>query len=110
MSLTKILFSTPMFSIMKGVRTRGDTPSYNKIYRYVPAQRVGFLGFFGLKTLCSFCSGIGYGFRRNYGGVHVLTYLSFQFHMNNNKREICEFEMRLKNSCFSLRSNLVMIT
>ena len=91
MSLTKILFSTPMFSIMKGVRTRGDTPSYNKLYRYVPPQRVGFLGFFGLKTLCSFCSGIGYGFRGNYGGVHVLTYLSFEFHMNNNKREICKY-------------------
>ena len=104
-----MLFSTPMFSIMKGVRTRRDTPS-DKLYRYVPPQRVGCLGFFGLKTLCSFCSGIGYGFRGNYGGVHVLTYLSFQFHMNNNKREICEFEMRLKNSCFSLRSNLVMIT
>ena len=54
-------------------------------------------------TLCLFCSGIGFGFRRNYGSVR--TYLSFQFQMSKKEREICEFEIDLKYF-FSLRSNL----
>ena len=33
--------------------------------------------FGGLKTLCLFWFGIGYGFRGNYGSVHVPIYLSF---------------------------------
>ena len=33
--------------------------------------------FGGLKTLCLFWFGIGYGFRGNYGSVHVPMYLSF---------------------------------
>ena len=33
--------------------------------------------FGGLKTLCLFWFGIGYGFRGNYGSVHVRMYLSF---------------------------------
>ena len=86
---------TDFFSIIKGVRTLGGTPLYK---RYVPPQTVGFLGPFGLKTLCPFWSGIGYGFRGNYGSVHVWKYLSFQFQMNKNEIEIYEFEMRSKNS------------
>ena len=34
-------------------------------------------------------SEIGYGFRRNYGS-------SFQFQMNKEEIEICEFKMHLK--------------
>ena len=86
---------------MKGVRIRGGTPFYN--------GRVGGLGLFGLKTLCPFWSGIGYGFRENYGSVHEWTYLSFQFQMNKNEIEMCEFEMHLENF-FCFRSNLVMMT
>ena len=58
------------FSIRKGVRTRGATPLY-KPCRYVQPQKVGVLGLFGLKTLCSSWTGIGYGFPGNYGNVHV---------------------------------------
>ena len=43
-------------------------------------------------TLCPFWSGIGYGFRGNYGSVW--TYLPFQFQMSKEEREICEFENR----------------
>ena len=61
----------------------GNTPLY-KPYRYVPPHLVGVLRHFGLKTvfykLCPFWSGIGYGFRGNYGSVY--TYLSFQFQMS----------------------------
>ena len=73
------------------------------------AKRVGFLGLFGQKTLCLFWSGIGYGFRGNYGSVHEWTYLSFQFQTNENEIEICEFEMHLENF-FCLRSNLAVLT
>ena len=41
-----------------------------KPYRYVPPKRVCFLGLFGLKTgipSAIMWSGIGYGFRENYG-------------------------------------------
>ena len=57
----------------------------------------------------SFWSGIGYGFRGNYGRVHKYTYLSFQFQMNKNEIEICEFETAFEEF-FCLRSNLVMMT
>ena len=47
-------------------------------------------------TLCPFWSGFGYGF---WGATRsVWTHLSFQFQMSKKKREICEFEMFLKNS------------
>ena len=59
-------------SIMKRV-SQGGTPLYK--------GKVGVLGLFGLKRLCFFWSGIGYGFRGNYGSVHEWTYLSFQFQM-----------------------------
>ena len=83
----------------------GGTSLY-KLYRYVPSQRVGFLRCFGLKTGIHF-SHFGLEssmiFRGNYGSIW--TYLSFQFQMSKNEREICEFEMGLKNF-FCLRSNL----
>ena len=45
-------------------------------------------------TLCPFCSGIGYGFQ---GTKECRAYLSFQFQMSEKEREICDFEMDLKN-------------
>ena len=67
-------------------------------------ERVWFLSLLGLKRgIHQFGSGIGYGFRWNYGSVW--TYLSFQFQMIKEEREICEFEMNLKNFVY-LRSNL----
>ena len=74
---------------MKGVRIRGGTA--------LCKGRVGVLGLFGLKTLCPIWSGIGYGFRGNYGSIHEWTYLSFQFQMNKNEVEMGEFEMHLEN-------------
>ena len=56
-------------TIMKGVKIGGGTSLYN--------GRVEVLGLFGLKTLCPFWCGIGYGFQGNYGSVHEWTYLSF---------------------------------
>ena len=57
--------------IEAGLQPGGEgTPLY-KLYRYVPPHRVGFLRRFGLKTgnhtLCPFWSGIGCGFKGNYG-------------------------------------------
>ena len=46
-------------------------------------------------TLRPFWSGMGYGFWGNYGSEW--TYLSFQFQMIKKEREICKFEMDLKN-------------
>ena len=46
--------------------------------------------------LCPFWSGIGYGFRGNYGSVW--TYVWFQLQMTKNEREIQEFEMDFKKS------------
>ena len=53
---------------------------------------VQFLPFFRFKDgykLCLFWSGIGYGFRGNYGSV--TTYLSFQFQVNKKGKELYEF-------------------
>ena len=72
----------------------------------MPPHRVGFLRRLGLKTgihFCSFWSGIGYGFRGNYG--KIWTYLSFQFRMSKKEREICELEMD-SIDFFCLRSNV----
>ena len=83
---------------MKGVSIRGGTPFYN--------ERVGGLGLFGLKTLCPFWSGIGYGFRGNYGSVHEWTYLSFQFQMSKERNR----NVRIRNAFgefFCFHSNLV---
>ena len=38
-----------------------------------------------------------------------MTYISFQFQMNKNEIEICQFEMHLENF-FCLLSNLVIMT
>ena len=48
-------------------------------------------------TLCPFWSGIGLGFRGNYGSVG--TFLSFQFQLSKKEREISKFEMDLNNFC-----------
>ena len=45
-------------------------------------------------TLCPFWSGIGYGFRENYGSVR--TYLPLQFQIYKKEIEICELEMLFK--------------
>ena len=75
-----MLFSTPILDmaiVMKGVRTWGGTLLYQP-YTYLLPQRVWFMGRFGgLKTLCPFSFGMGYGFQGTYGSVHVLMYLSF---------------------------------
>ena len=67
---------------------------------YVPPHRVGFLCRFSLKTgnytLCSFWSGIGYGFREECMNVFIVSI----FQMSKKEREICEFEMDLKNIFF----------
>ena len=64
----------------------GGTPLF-KPYRYVPAQGVWFLRRFGLKS-CMVFERI----------TSVSTYLSFQFQMSKEGREICEFEMEFKKS------------
>ena len=43
-------------------------------------------------------------FRGNYGSIYEWTYLSFQFQMNKNEIEMCEFEMYLENFLFCFRS------
>ena len=57
------LHSTPSGGGAKG---GGGTPLL-KPCMYVPPNRVGYLRRFGLNTPCPFSSGIGYGFRGNYG-------------------------------------------
>ena len=78
-----MLFSTPILDMFSASNNHersqdpGDTLLY-KPYTYLPPQRVGVMTRFGgLKTLCPFWFGIGYGFRGNYGSVHVRMYLSF---------------------------------
>ena len=83
------------------VTGRGGATHLSKLYRYVLPHRVGFLRRFGLKTgigihtLVAFWSGIGYGFRGNYGSVW--TYLLIQYQMSKKEREMCQFEMDLKH-------------
>ena len=67
-------------------------------------DRVGFLRRFGLKTgmhFAHFCLESGMVFGET-TGVQRRTYLSFQFQMSKKEREICEFEMALKNFLFAL--------
>ena len=54
--------------------------------------------------LCPFYSGIGYGFRGNYGSVW--TYLSFQFQMNKKEREKWNSEWIWRNHVWNC-SNLI---
>ena len=68
------------------------TPLY-KLYRYVPPYRVGFLRRFGLKTTIHFA---------HFGLESGMNVLSFYFQMSKKEREICEFEIHLKNFLFAL--------
>ena len=91
------------------IRAQGSGTPLDKQYRYVVPQRVTMVfGTFWSEngyTLCPFWSGIGYGFQGILGGyINVWTYLSFQFQMSRKEREMCKFEMGLKNFC--LRSYL----
>ena len=66
-------------------------------------DRVGFLRRFGLKTGIHFAhfgleSGMVF---EGTTGVQLRTFLSFQFQMSKKEREICEFEMALKNFLFA---------
>ena len=72
------------------------TPLYKP--RYVLPQWVGFSRHFGLKTGIYFAH-FGLESVWFFGGTTRVyeRYLSFQFQMNNKEREICEFEMDLKN-------------
>ena len=71
----------------------GGGTSLYKPYRYVPPQRVWFWGLFGLKTLCPFWSGIGYGFEGT-TGVYERIY--------RKEIKICTLEMHLKIYLFAL--------
>ena len=68
-----------------------------KPFRYVPPQRVGFLHRFGLKTSIDF---VHFGLESGmvFKGTTGVSehFLSFQFQMNKNEVEICEFEKYLK--------------
>ena len=69
----------------------GGTPLY-KLYRYVPPQRVD-VRRFGLKTGTNFAhfgSGIGYGFRGNYGSDERIYRFNFKW-------EICDFDNNNNN-------------
>ena len=75
-----MLFSTPIIdmAIVSNNHERGQDRgvlSYQP-YTYLPPQKIWFLGRFGgLKTLCPFWLGIGYGLQGTYGSVHVLNEL-----------------------------------
>ena len=75
----------------------GGTPLY-KPYRYVPPHRVEFLRCFGLKTGVYFAhfgleSGVVFEGTTDCMNVLIVSI------PNKKEREICEFEMNLKN-CF----------
>ena len=62
-------------------------------------QRLGFFAPLWSQNgyrFCPFCSGIGYGFGRNYGCVSMC--LLFQFQMNKKESALCEFETNFKKS------------
>ena len=72
----------------------GGGTSLYKLCRYVPLHRV-VVRRFGLKTGINFAhfgSGIGYGFRGNYGSSHERIY-RFNF-----KWEICDFDNNNNNN------------
>ena len=83
------LKENPIYSFNFAINTKHQSlvcnTSKSFLKHIMPPQRVGFLGLFGLKTLCTFWSRIGYGFWGNYRSVHV----SFQFQMNKNKIQKC---------------------
>ena len=94
---------------MKGVRTRGGgvLPYISHIGMYCPKGRV--FGPFWSENTLPILVWNRVWFLRNYGSVHEWTYISFQFQMNKDEIEICQFEMHMENF-FSLLSNLVIIT
>ena len=56
--------------------------------------------FWWSETLCLFRFGIGYGFRGNYGSVHVRMYISFSI------LDLRNFGLRSRENDLLLRSNL----
>ena len=77
----------------------GSTPLYRP-YRYVPPQRVRFLGRFGLKTCKEFAHfglELGMVFEET-TGVYERICRSFQFQINQKERVMSEFEMVFKKS------------
>ena len=70
------IFFTHFQTLSRSLTIMGGARLYN--------GRVGVLGLFGLKTVCPFWCG------------------SFQFQINKNEIEICEFEMHLENFLFPL--------
>ena len=77
---------------------RGGTPLY-KLYRYAPPPRV-VVRRFGLKTgtkFAHFGSGIGYGFRGNYGSDERIYRFNFKW-------EICDFDNNNNNNIFYLNT------
>ena len=100
-----LVFLWSALSITRG-EGGGGTPFY-KLCRYVPPHPVRFLCRFGLQTGIHFAhfgleSGMVF---EGTTGRSVWTYLSFQFQKGKKERQMCEFEMDLKNF-FCLRSNL----
>jgi len=79
----------------------------NHILRYVPPQGVWFLCLFGLKMGINFVHfGLELGMVfEGTTGVYEHIILSFQFQMIKKEKEICKFQMDLKNFV-CLRSNL----
>ena len=79
---------------------RGGTPLY-ELYqvRYVPPHRDGFCAVLVWKRVYTLPILIWIRRRCRFRGNYrsVWTYLSFQFQMSKKEREICEFEMDLKN-------------
>ena len=68
---TQPRFSSPLFYFSDKI-TPGVTSLY-KSYRYVPPQRVFFAPFWSENEykFCPFWSGVGYGFRGNYGSMNI---------------------------------------
>ena len=69
----------------------------------MPSYRVGFLRRFGLKTTIHFAH-FGLESGMVFEGTHqeCMNVLSFHFQMSKKEREICEFEVNLKNFLFAL--------
>ena len=79
---------------------RGGGISLNISHIHVPPHWVRYLGLVGLKTSINFAHfGLESGmvFKGTTGAYERI--LSFQFQMNKNEIEICDFEMHLEN-CF----------
>ena len=74
----------------------GGTPLF-KPYRYMPPQRVGFLGLFGLKKYT--LPILVWNLKELRECMKVL---SFQFQIRKKERELCEFEMDLIFFVFAL--------